>query len=89
MQKISHYYNIYTEINRETIYSKEIIRCRPHSWLGHSAGSMVTEDPNDNYPDIIIKDEHKRLVFSMEITRRRSIRAGRVAVIRFSFPDKS
>ena len=50
---------------------------------------MVTEDPNDNYPDIIIKDEHKRLVFSMEITRMRSIRAGQVPFIRFSFPDKS
>ena len=32
--------------------------------------ALVTEDPNDKYPDIIIKDEHKRLVFSMEITRR-------------------
>lgn len=35
---------------------------------------LVTDNPNDNYPDIIIKDEHKRLVFSMEITRRRYIR---------------
>ena len=32
--------------------------------------ALVTENPNDNYPDIIIKDEHKRLVFSMEITRK-------------------
>ena len=32
--------------------------------------ALVTENPNDNYPDIIIKDERKRLVFSMEITRR-------------------
>lgn len=32
--------------------------------------ALVTEDPNDNYPDIIIKDEHKRLIFSMEITRK-------------------
>lgn len=31
--------------------------------------ALVTEDPYDNYPDIIVKDEHKRLVFSMEITR--------------------
>ena len=36
--------------------------------------ALVTEDPNDNYPDIIIKDEHKRLVFSMEITRKKYIR---------------
>ena len=32
--------------------------------------ALVTENPNDKYPDIVIKDEHKRLVFSMEITRR-------------------
>lgn len=32
--------------------------------------ALVTEDPNDKYPDIIIKDEHKRLIFSMEITRK-------------------
>lgn len=32
--------------------------------------ALVTDDPNDNYPDIIIKDERKRLVFSMEITRK-------------------
>ena len=61
---------------------------RTHGW-DILPEALVTEDPNDNYPDIIIKDEHKRLVFSMEITRRRSIRAGQVAVIRFSFPDKS
>lgn len=36
--------------------------------------ALVTEDPNDNYPDIIIKDERKRLVFSMEITRKKYIR---------------
>ena len=36
--------------------------------------ALVTEDPNDNYPDIIIKDEYKRLVFSMEITRKKYIR---------------
>ncbi|MBO7454917.1 MAG: hypothetical protein J6T76_00785 [Paludibacteraceae bacterium] len=35
--------------------------------------ALVTENPNDNYPDIIIKDEHKRLVFSMEITRKKYI----------------
>ena len=32
--------------------------------------ALVTEDPNDKYPDIIIKDERKRLIFSMEITRK-------------------
>jgi len=31
--------------------------------------ALVTDNPNDKYPDIIIKDECKRLVFSMEITR--------------------
>lgn len=36
--------------------------------------ALVTEDPNDNYPDIIIKDERKRLVLSMEITRKKYIR---------------
>ena len=35
--------------------------------------ALVTDDPNDNYPDIVIKDERKRLVFSLEITRRSSI----------------
>jgi hypothetical protein len=33
--------------------------------------ALVTENPNDKYPDIIIKDENKRLRFSMEITHNR------------------
>ena len=35
--------------------------------------ALVTKNPNDNYPDIIIKDETGLLMFSMEITNRRSI----------------
>jgi len=33
--------------------------------------ALVTENPNDKYPDIIIKDQTGLLVFSMEITHSR------------------
>ena len=32
--------------------------------------STVTDNPYDNYPDIVIFDEHNTLQFSMEITRK-------------------
>ena len=36
--------------------------------------ALVTENPNDKYPDIIIKNERKELIFSMEITHNRYFR---------------
>ena len=33
--------------------------------------ALISDNPNDKYPDIIIKDEYKRPIFSMEITHSR------------------
>ena len=51
--------------------------------------ALVTEDPNDKYPDIIIKDEHKRLIFSMEVTRKDYISYDRRKCLQLQqrFPD--
>jgi hypothetical protein len=55
-----------------TIYNMwpEIIARRGWRLMGEG---LVTDNPNDNYPDIVIKDEYKRLVFSLEITRKKYI----------------
>ncbi|MDY6380116.1 MAG: hypothetical protein SPK90_04890 [Bacteroidales bacterium] len=59
---------LHQEIIAGTIYNMwpEIVVARKWKLIGEAT---VTDDPNDNYPDIIIKDPHKRLVFSLEITR--------------------
>lgn len=51
--------------------------------------ALVTEDPNDKYPDIIIKNEHKRLIFSMEVTRKDYISYDRRKCLQLQqrFPD--
>lgn len=63
-------WDLHQEIIMETI-----INLRPEIKMRHRwkimPEALVTENPNDKYPDIIIKDEHKRLVFSMEITHSR------------------
>lgn len=60
-----------------TIYNmwQEIVKTRGWKLIGEAT---VTDDPNDNYPDIIIKDPHKRLVFSLEITRSWGMRYDRL-----------
>jgi len=71
-----------------TIYNMwpEVIARRGWRLMGEA---LVTEDPNDNYPDIIIKNEHKRLVFSLEITRKSSMYYDRNKCIYLKqrFPD--
>ena len=51
--------------------------------------ATVTENPNDNYPDIIVWNESKKLVFSLEITRNWSISYDRRKAIRLKarFPN--
>ena len=64
--------DLHQSIISGTIYNMwtEITTRRGWKLMGEA---LVTEDPNDNYPDIVIKDDKKRLVFSLEITRRWSI----------------
>ena len=58
---------LHQQIIAGTIYNMwpEIVEARRWKLLGEAT---VTDDPNDNYPDIIIKDPHKRLVFCLEIS---------------------
>lgn len=51
--------------------------------------ATVTDNPYDNYPDIIILDEHKRLQFSLEITRRWGMSYDRKKCLQLKrrFPD--
>ena len=60
--------DLHQEIIAGTIYNMwpEIVVARKWKLIGEAT---VTDNPNDNYPDIIIKNPHKRLVFSLEITR--------------------
>ena len=51
--------------------------------------ATVTDNPYDNYPDIIILDEYKRLQFSLEITRRWGMSYDREKCLQLKrrFPD--
>jgi len=61
--------NIHQLIITETVVSMhQEVRARRGWNILYEA--TVTDDPYDNYPDIIILDEHRRLQFSLEITRR-------------------
>jgi len=81
-------WNLHQEIIVETLFNlrPEVRLLRGWKILPEA---LVTEDPNDNYPDIIIKDEHKRLVFSMEITWKKYIRYDirKCEQLRLRFPD--
>lgn len=60
-------WDLHQEIIVETIINlyKEVKQNRGWKIMPEA---LVTENPNDKYPDIIIKNEFKRLVFSMEVT---------------------
>lgn len=63
-------WDLHQEIIVETIFNMRQ-EVKQHRGWKIMPEALVTEDPNDKYPDIIIKDEHKRLIFSMEITHSR------------------
>jgi hypothetical protein len=54
-------------ITRTVINLFPEINCRKNWEILYEA--TVTDNPYDNYPDIIVLDEYKMLQFSMEITR--------------------
>ena len=62
----------------QTIIVETLFNLRPevklHRGWSILPEALVTENPYDNYPDIIVKDETKTPVFCMEITRKWSLK---------------
>ena len=79
---------LHQQIIAGTIYNMwpEIVMARKWKLIGEAT---VTDDPNDNYPDIVIKDSHKHLMFSLEISRNWGISYDRrkCLMLQQRFPD--